>query len=94
MDSVVVGRYKGRRVLSGDCGKDFLFLNDTRAAGREDLNGNFAIDNLELPLTLTGTLNRKGEIALVAQFTAFDGVIIAANMSSCAARRSSLMLWA
>jgi hypothetical protein len=26
------------------------------------------------------------------QFTAFDGVIIAASMSSCAAKRSSLML--
>ena len=31
---------------------------------------------------------------VAAQFTAFDGVIIAASMSSCAARRSSLMLWA
>src|ERR1019366_6813611 len=31
---------------------------------------------------------------VVVQFTAFDGVIIAASMSSCAARRSSLMLWA
>jgi len=31
---------------------------------------------------------------VVAQFTAFDGVIIAASMSSCAAKRSSLMLWA
>ena len=31
---------------------------------------------------------------VVAQFTAFDGVIIAASMSPCAARRSSLMLWA
>jgi hypothetical protein len=29
---------------------------------------------------------------VVAQFTAFDGVINAASMSSCAARRSSLML--
>jgi hypothetical protein len=29
-----------------------------------------------------------------SQFTTFDGVIIAASMSSCAARRSSLMLWA
>ncbi|MGC1648072.1 MAG: hypothetical protein WA741_19795, partial [Candidatus Sulfotelmatobacter sp.] len=29
-----------------------------------------------------------------SQVTAFDGVIIAASMSSCAARRSSLMLWA
>ena len=29
---------------------------------------------------------------VAAQFTAFDGVIIAASMSSCAARRSSLML--
>jgi hypothetical protein len=29
---------------------------------------------------------------VAAQFTAFDGVIIAASMSSCAAKRSSLML--
>jgi hypothetical protein len=29
---------------------------------------------------------------VAAQFTAFDGVIIAASMSSCAARRASLML--
>jgi hypothetical protein len=27
------------------------------------------------------------------QFTAFDGVIIAASMSPCAAKRSLLMLW-
>jgi len=31
---------------------------------------------------------------VAAQCTTFDGVIIAASMSSCAAKRSSLMLWA
>jgi hypothetical protein len=41
-----------------------------------------------------GAVGHLCSTPVVAQFTAFDGVIIAANISSCAARRSSLMLWA
>jgi hypothetical protein len=41
---------------------------------------------------LCGRNRRARSPALRSQFTAFDGVIIAARISSCAARRSSLIL--
>lgn len=62
------------------------------SAGRKSHSRKFPVDFERVTAYAEGIW--RSVTPVVAQFTAFDGVIIASSMSSCAARRSSLMLWA